>query len=343
MTKKVSVAILGSTGFVGLELVKILSKHPNVNIVFFGTENNPNTLLKDIDPTIKVYDNSVTQLNETFDYSKADTVFMALPHGISHKYVKSFYDKIQIIDLSADFRLDDIDVYEKNYNEKHSASNLLNEFQYGLVEIYRNSLVNKQNIAVPGCYPTSVLIPLIPLLQNEIIDSKNIIIDSKSGYSGAGKKFDLKTIQNEDDYNFYNYNTNTHRHICEIKQELMKHSKSSDVLFSFNPHILPNFRGMLSTIYCDLTPGINKTDVINCLNAIAVNNEFIKFKNDDQRADFFSIQNTNNCILKIFDHYDSTKIIIVSLIDNLVKGAAGQAVQSFNVSNDFEENLALVT
>ena len=140
MTKKVSVAILGSTGFVGLELVKILSKHPNVNIVFFGTENNPNTLLKDIDPTIKVYDNSVTQLNETFDYSKADTVFMALPHGISHKYVKSFYDKIQIIDLSADFRLDDIDVYEKNYNEKHSASNLLNEFQYGLVEIYRNFL-----------------------------------------------------------------------------------------------------------------------------------------------------------------------------------------------------------
>ncbi len=249
MTKKVSVAILGSTGFVGLELVKILSKHPNVNIVFFGTENNPNTLLKDIDPTIKVYDNSVTQLNETFDYSKADTVFMALPHGISHKYVKSFYDKIQIIDLSADFRLDDIDVYEKNYNEKHSASNLLNEFQYGLVEIYRNSLVNKQNIAVPGCYPTSVLIPLIPLLQNEIIDSKNIIIDSKSGYSGAGKKFALKNIKNTDDYNFYNYNTNTHRHICEIKQELMKHSKSSDVLFSFNPHILPNFRGMLSTIY----------------------------------------------------------------------------------------------
>ena len=153
----------------------------------------------------------------------------------------------------------------------------------------------------------------------------------------------MKNIKNADDYNFYNYNTNSHRHICEIKQELMKHSKSSDVLFSFNPHILPNFRGMLSTIYCDLKPGINKTDVINCVKDISVNNEFIKFINDDQRADFFSIQNTNNCILKIFDHYDSTKIIIVSLIDNLVKGAAGQAVQSFNVSNHFEENLALVT
>ena len=159
MTKKVSVAILGSTGFVGLELVKILSEHPNVNIVFFGTENNPDTFLRDIDPTNKFYSNSLTQLNEKFDHSSVDTVFMALPHGVSHNYVKSFYDKLQIIDLSADFRLDDIEIYKKNYNEKHSASNLLNEFQYGLVEINRNFLLNKKNIAVPGCYPTSCLIP----------------------------------------------------------------------------------------------------------------------------------------------------------------------------------------
>ena len=342
MTKKVSVAILGSTGFVGLELVKILSQHPNVNIVFFGTENNPDTLLRDIDPTIKFYGNSITQLNEKFDPSSVDAVFMALPHGISHNFVKLYYDKLQIIDLSADFRLDDIEIYKKNYNEKHSASNLLSEFQYGLVEINRNFLLNEKNIAVPGCYPTSVLIPLIPLLKNKIIDSKNIIIDSKSGYSGAGKNFDLENIKNAKDYNFYNYNTNSHRHICEIKQELMKHAKLSDVLFSFNPHILPNFRGMFSTMYCDLLPGMNKNNVINCLNEIAINNEFIKFIHDDQRADFFSIQNTNNCILKIFDHYDSSKIIIVSLIDNLVKGAAGQAVQCFNVSNGFAENTALI-
>ena len=341
MSKKVSVAILGSTGFVGLELVKILSKHPNVNIVFFGTENNPDTFLKDIDPTIKIYDNSLTQLNEHFHHTSVDTVFMALPHGVSHNYVKSFYNKLQIIDLSADFRLDDIEVYKKNYNEGHSASNLLSEFQYGLVEINRNVLINKKNIAVPGCYPTSVLIPLIPLLENSFIDSKNIIIDSKSGYSGAGKKFDLKNIKRSDDYNFFNYNTNSHRHICEINQELIKHTKSSEVLFSFNPHILPNFRGMLSTIYCDLLPGIYKDDVKSCFNEMAINNEFIKFIDDDQRADFFSIQNTNNCILKIFNHYDSSKIIIVSLIDNLVKGAAGQAVQCFNVSNGFEESISL--
>ena len=341
MTKKVSVAILGSTGFVGLELIKILSNHPNVNIVFFGTENNPDTLLKDIDPKIDLENNPSTKLNKSFDSSLAETVFLALPHGISHKYVKSFYNKLQIIDLSADFRLDDIDTYKINYDEVHSAPNLLNNFIYGLPEINKNILYNKKNIAVPGCYPTSVLIPLIPLLKNKIIDSNNIVIDSKSGYSGAGKNFDISNIKNSDDFNFYNYNTNSHRHICEIKQELNKNTEETEVLFSFNPHILPNFRGMMSTIYCDLLPGININEVINCFNDLANKNQFINFIQNDQRADFFSIQNTNNCVLKIFDHYDSSKVIIVSLIDNLIKGAAGQAVQCFNLSQDFDESLAL--
>ena len=155
------------------------------------------------------------------------------------------------------------------------------------------------------------------------------------------KKFDLINIKNSKDFNFFNYNTNTHRHICEIRQELKKNTKSSEVLFSFNPHVLPNFRGMMSTIYCDLLPGINKSDVINCFNDMSNKNQFINFIQNDQRADFFSIQNTNNCILKIFDHYDSSKIIIVSLIDNLIKGAAGQAVQCFNLSQGFDESSAL--
>ena len=341
MTRKVSVAILGSTGFVGIELIKILSKHPNVNIVFFGTENNPDTLLKDIDPAIDLPNNPSTKLNTNFDSSLVETVFLALPHGVSHKYVKSFYSKIQIIDLSADFRLDDIDTYKIHYDETHSVPNLLNEFIYGLPEINKNKLNNKNNIAVPGCYPTSVLIPLIPLLKNNIIDSKNIVIDSKSGYSGAGKKFDISNIKNSYDYNFFNYNTNSHRHICEIQQELNKNTKQTEVLFSFNPHVLPNFRGMMSTIYCDLLPGININNVINCFNDMANKNQFINFIQNDQRADFFSIQNTNNCLIKIFDHYNSSKVIIVSLIDNLIKGAAGQAVQCFNLSQGFDESLAL--
>lgn len=340
MPTKVQVAILGSTGFVGLELVKILSKHPYVDIVFLGTENNPNTSIKKFDKSIDVKKIPLTKLNKDFDHNLADTVFLALPHGISCKYAELFYDKIQIIDLSADYRLNNIDIYKKNYGEYHTTPNLLEKFIYGLAEFNKIKLKNNKYISIPGCYPTSVLIPLLPLIKNHLIEASNIIIDSKSGYSGAGKNFNLANIKKLDDYNFYNYNTNNHRHICEIRQELEK-ANESKVLFSFNPHILPNFRGMMSTIYCNLLPGITKEFIVNCYNELDRDNHFIKFLKNDQKFDFFSVQNTNNCIIKLFDHYENSKIIIVSLIDNLQKGAAGQAVQCFNLSLGVEEYIAL--
>ncbi len=341
MLKKLSVAILGSTGYVGLELVKILSKHPNVEIVFLGTENNPNSSIKEFDKSIDNKDIPYTKLNKDFDFEKADTVFFALPHGISNKYAKIYYDKLQIIDLSADFRYDDFEIYKNNYGNVHSCSNLLNNFIYGLPEFNIDELNGCQNIAVPGCYPTSVLIPILPLLSKKLIKDSNIIIDSKSGYSGAGKNFDINNIKNLDDYNFFNYNTNKHRHISEIRQELEKKNKSQ-VLFSFNPHILPNFRGMMSTIYCDLSKNTKEYDVIKCFEELDNENFFIEFNNNNQRADFFSVHNTNKCVLKLFKHYDDSKLIIVSLIDNLQKGAAGQAVQCFNLSKGFEESLGLI-
>ena len=341
MPKKISVAILGSTGYAGLELVKILSKHPNVDIVFLGTENSPDISIQQIDSSIDITNIPKTKLNKDFDYKIADTVFLALPHSVSNEYVKLFYNKIQIIDLSADFRLDDYEIYKENYGTNHSCPNLLKDFIYGLPEFNRNELVDIKNIAVPGCYPTSILIPTLPLLSNNLIKSSNLIFDSKSGYSGAGKKFDKANIKSVNDYNFFNYNTNQHRHICEIRQELEKKHKK-EVLFSFNPHILPNFRGIMSTIYCDLSRGINQSDVIKCFEQLDSQNYFVDFKNDELRADFFLVQNTNKCVLKIFIHYDDSKIIIISLIDNLLKGAAGQAVQCFNLSKGFDESSGLI-
>ena len=341
MSEKISVAILGSTGYVGLELVKILSKHPNVDIVFLGTENSPNISIQKFDSSIDSSNIPDTQLNRDFDHNKADTVFLALPHNISNEYVKLFYNKVQIIDLSADFRLDDYEIYKENYGTNHSCPTLLKDFIYGLPEFNRNELVNNKNIAVPGCYPTSILIPTLPLLSNNLIKGSNLIFDCKSGHSGAGKNFAKDNIKNTNDYNFFNYNTNQHRHISEIRQELEKKYKK-EVLFSFNPHILPNFRGMMSTIYCDLNEGINESDVINCFEQLDSQNYFIDFNNDEQRADFFTVQNTNKCVLKIFKHYDDSKIIIISLIDNLLKGAAGQAVQCFNLSKGFDESSGLI-
>ena len=342
MKNKIRVAVLGSTGYVGKELVKILSNHSYVQINFLGSETTHGSYLNDINNTKEYNELPLLKPNNSFNAEDSDYVFLALPHAVSNKYVKKYFNKINIIDLSADFRLDNFDVYKKNYGNEHECKEYLNNFIYGLAEINRNKILNSKNIAVPGCYPTSILLPLIPLIKNKLINSENIIIDSKSGYSGAGKKFDFNKMKSKNDYNFYNYNTNNHRHIVEIKQELNKHNLENEVKFSFNPHILPNFRGMISTIYCNLNNSIKKTDVINLFRDLQKINPFIKYIDNDDTLDFFSVQNSNYCKIKIFNHHSEDKIIIVSAIDNLIKGAAGQAVQCFNIAENIEETLSLV-
>ena len=342
MKNKYKVAVLGSTGYVGMELVKILSNHSNVDINFLGSETLQGSFQKNIDNTKEYNYLPLLSSNKNFNAEDNDFVFLALPHAISNKYVKKFINKTKIIDLSADFRLDNFQDYESNYGNEHECKEYLSKFIYGLAEINRNKIINSDNIAVPGCYPTSVLLPLIPLIKNNLIDTNNIIIDSKSGYSGAGKKFDFNKMKSKNDYNFYNYNTNNHRHVAEIKQELKKHNSQNEVLFSFNPHILPNFRGMISTIYCNLNYNIKKSDITNLFKEFQNINPFIKFITDDEILDFFSIQNSNYCKIKLFEHYSDDKIIIVSAIDNLIKGAAGQAVQCFNIAENIEETESLL-
>jgi len=338
MKNKLLVAVLGSTGYVGLEIVKILISHPNIQIKFLGCENSPSKDISEFDKNIFADNLPKLDLNNNFDPNTCDLVFLSLPHGVSHTFVKNYHKKIRIIDLSADFRLDSKDLYSKNYYNNHVCPELLDQFIYGLPEINKNIINTNFDIAVPGCYPTSVLLPLIPLLKNNLIKSHNIIIDSKSGYSGAGKKFDTKNIKNKSEFNFYNYNTNEHRHICEIQQELDKHSDQS-VIFSFNPHILPIYRGMMSTIYCDLQENVISRDVSDCLNKFAENSLFVHILDNKVRGDFFKVQNTNNCLIKLYDQRSKSKIIIISLIDNLLKGAAGQAVQCANLMFGINEKI----
>ena len=340
MKKTITVAVLGSTGYVGLELINLLSRHPNVEINFLGSNNFPNKNIKEFDN--RIINDTLPKLDQykNINLTNIDVIFLALPHAASHKFVKENINKTKIIDLSADFRLDDSEVYRNNYNSEHLCPKLLKNFIYGLPEINYELIRNSNNIAVPGCYPTSVLLPLIPLFKANLIRSDNLIIDSKSGYSGAGKKFDKKNISKKGMLNFYNYNTNQHRHICEIHQELSKISNTS-IKFSFNPHILPIFRGMMSTIYCDLNNNISNHDINECIKKFYFNTNFVKLINNEDRNDFFKVQNTNNCFIKLFNHYDSSKIIIVSLIDNLLKGASGQAVQCMNIMFGYDEKLGL--
>ena len=342
MNNKINVAVLGSTGYVGMQLVELLSKHKYVNINFLGSESIQDDYLKNINNTKKFTNLPLLKNNKLFNPLSADYVFLALPHGVSNNYVNDYFGKIKIIDLSADFRLDNQNEYFNNYNNNHSCINHLSSFVYGLAEIYKTSISKAENIAVPGCYPTSILLPLITLIKHKLIKFENIIIDSKSGYSGAGKNFDLSNIKSNNDFNFYNYNTNSHRHISEIKQELQKIISDQKLSFSFNPHILPSFRGMMSTIYCDLNNGVNISEIVNTLKKFDKDNYFIKFIEKNEKLDFFSIQNTNFCKIKLFKHHSDNKIIIVSNIDNLIKGASGQAIQCFNLMENFDESLSLI-
>ena len=341
MNKIIKAAVLGCTGYAGLELVNILINHPNVTISFLGSQSYSGDFINKFDKRFK--DISLPKLNllENIDFSELDVVFFALPHSFSQNIIKNNFGKTVFIDLSADFRLEDQKIYKNYYNINHQCPSLLNEFVYGLPEINFTNIISAKNIAVPGCYPTSILLPLIPLLKENLILTNNIIIDSKSGYSGAGKKFNLNKLIQEKDLNFYNYNTNNHRHICEIYQELKKFS-NSDVKFSFNPHILPIFRGLMSTIYCDLKNGYKKNDIINALKKEYINKTFINILDNNLTADFFSVCNTNKCLIKLFEHNSDDKIIIVSLIDNLLKGASGQAIQCMNLMFGLEDQIGLV-
>ena len=201
MKDLLSVAVLGSTGYVGLELVKILIRHPNFQIKFLGCENSPSKDISQFDQNIIIDTLPKLDLNNNFDPNKYYLVFLSLPHGVSHTFVKSYHKKIKIIDLSADFRLDSNDLYSEYYKNDHTCPELLDHFIYGLPEINKNINNTNFDIAVPGCYPTSILIPLIPLLEKNLIKSDSIIIDSKSGYSGAGKKFDKSNIKNKQEFN----------------------------------------------------------------------------------------------------------------------------------------------
>ena len=252
---------------------------------FLGSQNFSGKSINIFDERLKNKSLPILDLIDNINYSEIDLVFLALSHNVSQNLIKYNFGKSQFIDLSADFRLDNPKIFKDNYGTEHLCPSILDKFVYGLPEINYQLIKKSNNIAVPGCYPTSILLPLIPLVKNDLIIFENIIIDSKSGYSGAGKKFDINNISKNEILNFYNYNTNHHRHICEIKQELNKIS-SSKIKFSFNPHILPIFRGMMSTIYCDLNNNIKKNNIIECLKESYVNHNFIKIINNNNKADF---------------------------------------------------------
>jgi len=340
--KKINIAVIGATGYTGLDLVFLLSKHPKANIINLCATQNLGKNISFFDKRIKKKLPKISSVKK-IDWSNIDVAFLSLPNGESQKLVKRIYYKyqnIKFIDLSADFRITNLNKYKKSYKKKHGAAKLIKNSIYAISEFVKKDIYKYRIIANPGCYPTSIQIPLIPLIKKRLININNLTIDSKSGYSGAGKNLEKKFTHKNLYHSTFAYNTKYHRHIVEIDQEFKKYTKRN-VKFTFNPHILPTFRGILTSIYVELKKGSSSKKLRNELIKYYKKNRFIKILKLNSELGSGNVLNTNNCEISICDTRIRNKIIIFSAIDNLIKGASGQAIQNMNLIYKFTESLGL--
>ncbi len=339
---KINVAVIGATGYTGLDLILMLTKHPKVKIKNLCATKNLGKKVSFFDKRIKKDLPKISSVKD-IQWNILDIVFLSLPNGEAQKIIKKKFQKfknLRFIDLSADFRIENDKIYEKNYKIKHKAKELIKKSLYSIPELSKKEIKKFRIIANPGCYPTSIQMPLIPLIKKKLIKSNYITIDSKSGYSGAGKNLEKKFKHKNLYKSIFAYGTKTHRHICEIDQELYKFTKKK-INFSFNPYLLPTFRGILSTIYVYIRKGQSAKTVRNSLDKFYKKSKFVKILKLNSQLGSGNVLNTNNCEISICRTRIKNKIIIFSAIDNLVKGASGQAIQNMNCLFNFPEHLGL--
>ena len=338
--KKINVAVAGATGFVGLDLVYLLSQHPKINISYVCAQKNLGKNINYFDKRIKKKLPKITSLKKV-NWLKVDLLFLSLPNGEAQKTVKKLYNyqNLKFIDLSADFRIEDSAKYKKWYSINHNAKNLIKSSLYSIPEFTKDKIKKFRIIANPGCYPTSIQLALLPLLKKSMIHN-NITIDSKSGYSGAGKTFKSKFVHENFYESIFAYGVKTHRHMSELDQEFKKYSKKI-VKYTFNPHLLPTFRGILTSIYIEVKKKNNVQHIYAELKKFHSKNKFIHLNKINTPMGNGNVLHTNNCEISVCQTRYKNKIVIFSAIDNLVKGAAGQAVQNMNLLFNLKENLGL--
>jgi N-acetyl-gamma-glutamyl-phosphate reductase len=339
---KINIAVIGATGYTGLDLILMLSKHPKVKIKSLCATKNIGKSINFFDKRIKGILPKISTVDK-IKWNSLDLVFLSLPNGEAQKLIKKNYFKnkhLKFIDLSADFRITNIKVYEKNYNIKHKAKSLIKESLYSLPELNKNIIHKFRVISNPGCYATSIQIPLIPLIKKNFIINKDITIDSKSGYSGAGKNLEKKFTHKNIYSSIHAYSTKNHRHVCEIDQQLLKFTKKK-INFSFNPYLLPTFRGILTAIYVNVKKGVSGNILRKHLIKFYKDSKFIRILKLNSPLGSGNVLNTNNCEISICETRVKNKLIIFSAIDNLVKGASGQAIQNMNILYKYPEHLGL--
>ena len=336
-------AVVGAKGYTGCELIRLLAKHPHVTLSCLADKDEEAQSVTEFIPNLP----QDQQLKiEKFNYDtvvkSSDVIFLALPHTKSIDFVVSLIKEGKvIIDLSADFRLKNIATYEKWYKAKHAAPTLVAEAVYGLPEIYRSQIKKTKLVANPGCYPTAVILGLFPLLKKGLIDIDSIVVDAKTGMSGAGRNPTSTNHFCEVYENFQAYKINQHQHMPEIEEVISK-AANEKVNITFVPHLLPVLRGILATIYVEKKVGVSSEDIIRAFKATYAPEPFVRLMSAGQFPQTKNVEYTNFCDIGIWTDDSSSRVIIMSAIDNFIKGASGQAIQNMNICCGLEENVGLI-
>ncbi|HEX8947724.1 MAG TPA: N-acetyl-gamma-glutamyl-phosphate reductase [Dissulfurispiraceae bacterium] len=336
------VAICGGSGYTGAELLRILLLHPGVEVTAVTSERSAGKRVTDLFPHLHRYAHLIYEpLDKEKVLEKADLFFMALPHAASQEAVDYFYRKgRKVVDLSADYRLADAAVYEEWYKTPHHYKDTLKEAVYGLPELHRERIRSAKLIANPGCYPTSAILGLNPAITNGLIDVEHIIVDSKSGTSGAGRKADTVFSYCEVNEGFKAYGIGVHRHTPEIEQELSGLA-GKKIVINFTPHLVPMDRGIITTAYARLTKETGTAEVLSLYRKAYEEEPFVNVLEEGLYPNAKHVRGSNYCEIGLKVNARTNTLIVVSTIDNLVKGASGQAVQNMNIMTGFEETAGL--
>jgi N-acetyl-gamma-glutamyl-phosphate reductase len=339
--KKIRVGIIGATGYTGSELLRLLLRHPYVDLKAVGSRKEAGTPVADLFPhlrkhtTLKFIDSTDLQA-----FYECDVVFFATPHGAAMKAAPELRQAgCKIIDLAADFRIRDTEVFKKWYGMDHTCPDILAEAVYGLAEINREKIKHADVIGLAGCYPTAVQLGLAPVLQAELIDAKSIIADCKSGISGAGRKAEIELLSAENQTNFRAYALKGHRHQPEILQGLCDIVRHDEVHLHFVPHLVPNIRGIHATIYARIAPEAKAADFQQLYEHFYANEPFVDVLPAGSHPETRSVAGTNQVCIAV--HQQGDLLIILVVEDNLVKGAAGQGVQCMNLMFNCPETAGL--
>lgn len=336
----INVAILGASGYTGAELVRLLVLHPHAAITALTADRKAGQTLAEAFPHLGGLDLPRLVTIDAVDFSGIDVVFCALPHGTTQEVIAALPSTVKIVDLSADFRLADPAVYAKWYGHEHRAVDLQAQAVYGLTEIAREQVAKARLVANPGCYPTCAQLPLIPLIRAGLINADDIIIDAKSGVSGAGRSAKEANLFAEVTEGLHPYGIGNHRHLPEIEQGLSV-AAGRPLAVSFTPHLMPMSRGMLATTYVRMAPGVSVGDLRRTLTDAYGSEPFVRLMPEGVIPASRYVRGSNFCLMNVFADSVPGRAVLVSVIDNLVKGASGQAIQNFNLMVGLKETTAL--